>query len=254
MTSGASSPLTDRTALVTGAASGIGRAVAIALAGAGARVAVNHLHAASRADDVVATIRAANGIAHRYEADVTDTAAVTRMVKRAESDLGPLDILVACAGVIQEKPFLDTSDADWDFVVGTDLKGVFICCREVLRSMASRGRGTVINIASELGHLGRERYAPYCAAKAGVIGLTRSLAREFAPAIRVNAIAPGPIDTPMLSLDHMSPEILAREQAIPAGRVGRPEEIAATALFLASDAASFFYGQVLGPNGGAHMG
>lgn len=252
--SGATSPLGNRTALVTGAASGIGRAVAIALAGAGARVAVNHLRAPAQADAVVATILAAEGIAQPYEADVRDTTAVTRMVDRAESDLGPLDILVACAGVIQEKPFLDTSDADWDFVVGTDLKGVFICCREVLRGMASRGRGTVINIASELGHLGRERYAPYCAAKAGVIGLTRSLAREFAPAIRVNAIAPGPVDTPMLSLDHMSPEILAREQAIPAGRVGRPEEIAATVLFLASDAASFFYGQVLGPNGGAHMG
>jgi 3-oxoacyl-[acyl-carrier protein] reductase len=119
--------------------------------------------------------------------------------------------------------------------------------------MAARGRGTVINIASELGHLGRENYAPYCAAKAGVMGLTKSLAREFAPAIRVNAIAPGPVDTPMLSLAHMSAEVLAREQAIPAGRVGRPEEIAATAVFLASEAASFFHGQVLGPNGGAHM-
>ena len=112
----------------------------------------------------------------------------------------------------------------------------------------------VINVASELGFLGRAAYAPYCAAKAGVIGLTRSLAREFAPAIRVNAIAPGPVDTPMLSVEHMSPEVLESERAIPARRIGRPEEIAAAAVFLASENASFFDGQVLGPNGGAYMG
>ncbi|MFN8989608.1 MAG: SDR family NAD(P)-dependent oxidoreductase, partial [Betaproteobacteria bacterium] len=193
------------------------------------------------------------GRAMAFEADVTRSADVAAMVAAAESALGPLDILVCCAGVIQEKPLLSTTEADWDFVVDTDLKGVFICCREAMRGMASRGRGAVINIASELGHLGRENFAPYCAAKAGVMGLTKSLAREFAPAIRVNAIAPGPVDTPMLSLAHMSAEVLAREQAIPAGRVGRPGEIAATAVFLASEAASFFHGQVLGPNGGAHM-
>jgi 3-oxoacyl-[acyl-carrier protein] reductase len=240
-------------ALVTGAATGIGRAIALAFADAGASVAVNHLLAAVAAGAVAEEIRSRGGRAQAFEADVTDSAAVAAMVMAAEAALGPLDILVCCAGVIQEKPLLATTDADWDFVVGTDLKGVFICCREALRGMAARGRGTVINIASELGHLGRENYAPYCAAKAGVMGLTKSLAREFAPAIRVNAIAPGPVDTPMLSLEHMSPEVLEKEQAIPAGRVGRPEEIAAAAVFLASDAASFFHGQVLGPNGGAHM-
>jgi 3-oxoacyl-[acyl-carrier protein] reductase len=248
-----SGALAGRVALVTGAASGIGRAIALAFADAGASVAVNHLRAALAAETVANEIRSRGGRARAFEADVTDSAAVAAMLTAAESALGPLDILVCCAGVIQEKPLLATTDADWDFVVDTDLKGVFICCREALRGMAARGRGTVINIASELGHLGREHYAPYCAAKAGVMGLTKSLAREFAPAIRINAIAPGPVDTPMLSLDHMSPEVLAKEQAIPAGRVGRPEEIAAAAVFLASDAASFFHGQVLGPNGGAHM-
>lgn len=245
--------LTDRVTLVTGAATGIGRATALALAHAGATVAVGHLRQHALATEVVAAIAAIGGRAIACEADVSITADVESMVGRVERELGPIDIAVHAAGVIQERDFLDTSDADWDHVVGIDLKGVFICCRAVLARMAPRGRGCVVNIASELGHLGRARYAPYCAAKAGVIGLTKSLAREFAPAIRVNAIAPGPVDTPMLSLAHMSPEVLAAEQAIPAGRVGRPEEIAATAVFLASDAASFFHGQILGPNGGAHM-
>lgn len=245
--------LDGRVALVTGAATGIGRATALAFGRAGMRVAVGHLRQDALADEVVAAIRSSGGTAIAVEADVASSAEVGRMVRHVEADLGPLDVSVHSAGVIQEKPFLETTDEDWDFVVGVDLKGIFVCCRAVLAGMAARGRGSVINVASELGHLGRAQYAPYCAAKAGVMGLTRSLAREFAPAVRVNAIAPGPVDTPMLSLDHMSPEVFESERAIPAGRVGRPEEIAATALFLASDEASFFYGQVLGANGGASM-
>ena len=185
---------------------------------------------------------------------MTRAAAVADLVRETETAFGPIDILVNNAGVIQEKPFVETTEADWDFVVGTDLKGVFLCCRAVLPGMVARGSGCVINVASELGYLGRALYAPYCAAKAGVIGLTRSLAREFAPAIRVNAIAPGPIDTPMLSIEHMSAAMMREgERDIPARRVGTPDEIAGTALFLASDLASFYYGQVLSPNGGALM-
>ena len=242
-------PLAGRVALVTGAATGIGRAIALRLADAGARVALNHLGQQPAAEETAARA----GSMLPVEADVRSSEQVAAMVRKVEQSLGAIDILVNNAGVILEKPFLDLAEADWDFVVDTDLKAHFITCRAVLPGMVGRGRGTIINVASELGYLGRELYVPYCAAKAGVIGLTRSLAREFAPAIRVNAIAPGPVDTPMLSLENMSPLVLERERAIPAQRVGRPEEIAATALFLASDEASFFYGQVLGPNGGAFM-
>lgn len=246
--------LAGRNALVTGAATGIGRGVAIALADAGASVAVNHWKNTRLAEQVVAIIRTNGSESHAVDADVTDEAAVNRMFEWAEQKLGPIDIVVNCAGVLQEKPFLDTTLADWDFVVDTDLKGIFLCCRAALNHMVPRKRGSIVNIASELGHLGRSQCAPYCAAKAGVMGLTKSLAREFAPAIRVNAIAPGPVNTPMLSVHSMSAETIAKESEIPAARIGEPDEIAATAVFLASDAASFFYGQIVGPNGGAHMG
>jgi 3-oxoacyl-[acyl-carrier protein] reductase len=219
----------------------------------GARVAINHAGRADAAREVAAEAAAAGSPALVVEGDVRRHDQVAKVVAATESGLGPIGVLVNNAGVILEKPFLELTEADWDFVVDTNLKSMFVTCRAVLPGMVQRGRGVVINVASELGYLGRELYVPYCAAKAGVMGLTRALAREFAPAVRVNAIAPGPVDTPMLSPKHMSPEMLERERAIPAQRVGRPEEIAAAALFLASDQASFFYGQVLGPNGGAFM-
>jgi 3-oxoacyl-[acyl-carrier protein] reductase len=252
MTTGIS--LEGMTALVTGAATGIGSAIAESLAQAGARVAVNHLGCAGEAGELVSRIAATGGVAIALDADVTSPEQVKNMVDEVEDALGAIDILVNNAGVIVEKPFLETTEKDWDYVVDTDLKAVFLCCRAVLPSMQRRARGSVINVASELGIIGRELYAPYCAAKAGVIGLTRSLAREFAPHIRVNAIAPGPVNTPMLSLEHMSAEVLARELAIPSGRVGEPHEIAGTAVFLASELATFYYGQVLSPNGGAWIG
>jgi 3-oxoacyl-[acyl-carrier protein] reductase len=246
--------LEGKTALVTGAASGIGRAIAVALAAAGARVAVNHYGRAADARQVVKIIAAAGASAIEVEADVTKAARVERMVAKVRDALGPVDILVNNAGVLLEKPLLQTTDEDWDFVLDTDLKGVFLCSRAVLPAMVERGSGAVINVASELGVIGRADFSAYCAAKAGVIGLTRAMAREFAPAVRVNAIAPGPINTAMLSPESMSAEVLEKERAIPAARVGEPEEIAGTAVFLASSSASFYYGQVLSPNGGAWIG
>lgn len=242
--------LSGRRALVTGAATGIGRATALLLAQAGAHVVVNHLRQAEAAQAVVQAIESAGGQAMAIDADVSVDSEVQRLVAQA----GEVHILVNNAGIIQEKPFLDTTEADWDRMLGVDLKSVFLTSRAVLPGMVARGGGVIVNLASDLGILGRENYAPYCAAKAGVIGLTRSLAREFAPhGIRVNAIAPGPVNTAMVSLESMSAEWMEKELAIPQHRVAEPEEIAATALFLASDLSRFYCGQVLGPNGGSVM-
>lgn len=241
--------LHGKTALVTGAASGIGRAIAIALAQAGAMLIVNHFQRAAEAEQVAAEILASGGRAIVAEADVTDAIQVQRMVGAC----GGIGILVNNAGVILEKPFLDITEAEWGHVLNTDLKSVFQCCRAVLPGMLARGSGVIVNIASDLGYLGRSQYASYCAAKAGVIGLTRSLAREFAPAIRVNAVAPGPVNTAMLSPENMTQEWIEKEKDIPCRRFAEPDEIAASVLFLASDFARFYCGQVLGPNGGSVM-
>lgn len=246
-------PLAGQTALVTGAAQGIGRATAIALAEAGALVWINHLRQAEAAAALVAEIEAFGGRARTAQADVASPLQVDSLFEEVLA-AGPLDILVNNAGVILEKPFVDTDEDDWAHVLGVDLHGVYRCCRHALRHMQARRSGRIVNIASELGHLGRADYVAYCTAKAGVIGLTRSLAREFAPCIRINGVAPGPVDTPMVSAEHMSAEMIAKESDIPAGRLGRPEEIAAAVLFLVSPAASFFHGQMLGANGGAWMG
>lgn len=242
--------LRGKVVLVTGAGSGIGRAMALAFAAAGASVRVNDLSEAAAAATVEA-IRAQGGTAHAAPADVTSAAAVTAMVEAIVAAEGRLDCLVNNAAIIQVKPFLELEEDDWDQVLTTNLKSVFLTCRAVLPQMQEQGSGVVINLASELAYLGRALYAPYTAAKGGVIALTRSLAREFAPAIRVNGIAPGPVDTPMLRSEMAL--TAADETGIPAGRLGRPEEIAATAVFLASDAAGFFYGEIISPNGGALM-
>jgi 3-oxoacyl-[acyl-carrier protein] reductase len=245
--------LAGRTALVTGAATGIGRATALAFAAAGASVVVNHLGTTSQAQALVQEIQTLGVKAWAFEADVSLSLDVNRMADWVQRDVGVIDILVNNAGIIAEIPFLETTEADWDRMLGTDLKSVFLMSRAFLPSMVQLGRGVIINIASDLALLGRAQFAPYCAAKAGVIGLTRSLAREFSPDIRINAIAPGPVNTVMVSLDAMSAECMAKEKDIPQQRIAEPEEIAATALFLASDLSRFYCGQVLGPNGGSVM-
>jgi 3-oxoacyl-[acyl-carrier protein] reductase len=188
-----------------------------------------------------------------FDADVTRAAEVARMIGAVEGALGPIDVLVNNAGIILEKPLTETAEEEWDRLLTVDLKSVFLVTRAVLPGMQAQGRGAIVNIASDLGILGRANFTAYCAAKAGVIGLTRALAREVAPHIRVNAVAPGAVNTSMVSPELMSAESLAQELAVPQGRIAEPHEIAASVVFLASDLARFYCGQVLGPNGGSVM-
>lgn len=249
----APSTLQGRVALVTGAATGIGRATALALAQAGAAVAVNHLQQAAAAAALVRELQALGVPAAAFEADVTRAADIAHMLAGVEAELGPVDVLVNNAGIILEKPLVQTSEDEWDRLLAVDLKSVFLLSRAVLPGMQARQRGVIVNIASDLGILGRANFTAYCAAKAGVIGLTRALARECAPHIRVNAVAPGAVNTAMVSPELMSPASLAQELSVPQARIAEPQELAATVVFLASDLARFYCGQVLGPNGGSVM-
>jgi 3-oxoacyl-[acyl-carrier protein] reductase len=245
--------LVGKTALVTGGASGIGRAIAIAFAAEGCHVAIADRAARDRIDAVVDAITAAGGEAFGLSTDVAEEAQVLPLFAAAAPRLGSLDILVNNAGILIEKPLLETTAADFDRLIGVNLRGAFLVGREALRIMVRQGSGRVINIASELAYLGRENCSIYCASKGGILSMTRSWAREFAPAILVNAIAPGPTDTPMLGPESTPPETLAKEFENPLGRIARPEEIAAAAVFLAGPGASFMTGQCISPNGGAAM-
>ena len=242
--------LAGRRALVTGGASGIGRAIALALAKEGAALAIVDLADAAQS---VTAIEQAGGRAFALRADIADELQVVALFAEAVPRLGGLDILVNCAGILFEKPLLETSAADFDRLIAVNLRGSFLVGREALRVMARERRGRVINIASELAYLGCERMSVYCASKGAVVSLTRSWAREFAPDILVNAIAPGPTDTPMLTTEFMEAATVASSGNVPLGRIGRPEEIAAAAVFLASPANSYMTGQCISPNGGAVM-
>jgi 3-oxoacyl-[acyl-carrier protein] reductase len=245
--------LAGQRALVTGAASGIGRAIAIAYAEAGAHVALVDRGEDAKLDTVVKTIERAGGKSFARRTDLAEEAQILALFAEAMPRLGGLDILVNCAGVLFEKPLLDTTAEDFDRLMAVNLRGTFLAGREALRVMVRQRCGRVINVASELAYLGRAQFSAYCASKGAVVSLTRSWAREFAPDILVNAIAPGPVNTPLLDLESMSAETRAKEADIPLGRIGRAEEIAAAALFLADPANSFMTGQCISPNGGAVM-
>jgi len=243
--------LGGKRALVTGAASGIGRAIAIALAGEGARVVLADL---ASCDDTEAAIRTTNGDAISIHADISEEPEVLQLLAKVDARLGGLDVLVNNAGIIIEKPLLDTTAEDFDRLMAVNLRGVFLVGREAIRLMMRQEvGGRVINVASELAYLGRANASVYCASKGGVVSMTRAWAREFAPAILVNTLAPGPTDTPMLTGGSTSPETLAEEGDNPLGRIARPAEIAAAAVFLAGPGATFITGQCLSPNGGAAM-
>ncbi|HEX3216864.1 MAG TPA: 3-oxoacyl-ACP reductase family protein [Aestuariivirgaceae bacterium] len=245
--------LAGKSAIVTGAASGIGRAIAVALSQEGCSLCLVDRAPLDKITAVVDAIAAAGGSALAVQADVADEGQVISAVANAASQLGNIDIVVNNAGILIEKPLLETTAGDFDAVIAVNLKGSFLVGREALRHMVKQRSGRVINIASELAYLGRANTSIYCASKGGIISMTRSWAREFAPDILVNAIAPGPTDTAMLEADSTAPETLAKETDIPLGRIAQPEEIAGAAVFLAGPGATFITGQCISPNGGAVM-
>ena len=246
--------LRDRVVLVTGSSRGIGAEVAIRAAGEGATVAGHYRSDRASAQRTVETVREAGADADCFEADVADGADAVRLIERVIERFGRIDGLVHNAGLTQVGPFLEIDPAEWDAVIATDLSGAFHTCRAVLPSMVERGSGSIVNVASRLGQIGVAETAAYSAAKAGLIGLTRSLAREFGPkGIRINAIAPGVTITDMTTdlVDSEEGRRRLRDSAL--GRFGRADEVAEAVVFLLSDRASLFLGQTLNPNAGGYM-
>lgn len=231
-------PFHGKRALVTGAASGIGRATAIALREAGATVLGLDLEASE--DDIPI-----------LACDLANEADIIAAVGQGARRIGGYDILVNNAGILQEASLDAISLAHVDRMFAVNVRGVILATREVLPHLPDGGR--IINIASELAYLGRAGASVYCATKAALLGLTRSWARELAPRILVNAVAPGPTDTPLLGFDALTESQRALETTHPLGRIGRPAEIASAVVFLAGPGATFFTGQCLGANGGAAM-
>jgi 3-oxoacyl-[acyl-carrier protein] reductase len=246
--------LADRVVLVTGSSRGIGAEIAVKAAAEGARVAVHYRHSAAAALATVARAREHGVAAERFAADLGDGRQAEELVLRAIERFGRVDALVNNAGRTLVGPFLETEPAVWDEVIRTDLTAAFHTCRAVLPSMVERGSGTIVNIASRLAQIGVAETAAYSAAKAGLIGLTRALAREFGPlGIRVNAVAPGVTVTDMTTDLVESEEGRRRLRDMALGRFGRADEVADAVIFLLSDASSLFLGQTLNPNSGGYM-
>ena len=245
----ATGSLENRNILVTGAFRGIGAACAQSLAREGARVACVDIH---KPDDIVSRLADGDRKHLSLACDVSDEISVMSMFRTLDRGFGGIDTLVHCAGVIHERPLLETTTEDFDRVIGINLRGSFLVGRETIRRMQGR-EGRVILMASDLAYLGRETLSSYVASKHGVLGLARCWAAEFAPRILVNAICPGPVDTAMLDIEHRTPEWRARELEIPLQRFGRPEEIAEMAVFLAGPRTGFVTGQGFGVNGGSVM-
>ena len=239
-----------KTALVTGASRGIGAAIAIKLAKQGFTVAVNYLHSEARAEDVVRSIRLNGGKAAIFHADVSDKTQVDAMVGRIEAQFGGIDVLINNAGIAQQKLFTDITAEDFNRMLSVNLCGMFYCAQAVLPHMIHQKTGNILNISSIWGITGASCEVHYSAAKAGVIGFTKALAKELGPSgIRVNCIAPGVIATEMNgALDEQT--LAALKEETPLGTLGSAEDIALAAAFLVSDNAGFITGQILSPNGG----
>ena len=245
--------LDGRIAVVTGAASGIGKGIATAFAREGADVVVADLVAEDAAGEVLGAVRAAGREVLFVRTDVSDEASVRAMADAALARFGRVDVLVNNAGIFTESLLAEMPVADWDRVVNTNLRGTFLCTRFLIGQMLEREDGVIINIASQLGQIGGASVAHYSASKAGVIGLTKALAREVSTrGVRVNAIAPGPILTPLM--DAETEEWRSAKLAeLPIGRFGEVSEVTPTAVLLASADGSYYVGQTLSPNGGDAM-
>jgi 3-oxoacyl-[acyl-carrier protein] reductase len=243
-----------RAALVTGATGGIGKAVATALSMRALGVVLHHYNDAQAAEQLAYNLASRGSQTYVTEANITEWEQVSHMVHQVETDFAPIDILVNCAGVMIEESFPDSTLSTWNQTIATNLTGTFLACRHVASYMLSRGKGIIVNISSQTAFRGAPKAAAYCASKGGIVALTHALARELGPAIRVNAVAPGPIDTPMIS-PYASGEWQAHRTAhMVDQRIGTPDEVAAAVMFLASDGATYVHGQCLHVDGGGIMG
>ncbi|MDT5267616.1 MAG: 3-oxoacyl-[acyl-carrier protein] reductase [Mycobacterium sp.] len=245
--------LTDKVAIVTGGARGIGGQIAMAFAAEGADVVIADVLDEAAAEPVLASIAESGRRALFVHTNVADEQQVRAMVDTAVAEFGRVDILVNNAGTFSEHGCEDLSVEEFDRVVGVNLRGSFMCSRFVITGMLERKSGVIINVASQLGQIGGLDMVHYCASKAGIIGMTKAMAREVATrGVRVNAIAPGPIGTEMMAEE--SEEWAARKLSeLPMARFGEVDEVAPTAVFLASDDSSYYVGQTLCPNGGDVM-
>lgn len=245
--------LDGKTALVTGASRGIGRAIALRLASEGARVAINYAGNTAKAEEVKAEIEKNGGQAIMVQADVSDSAAVEAMVNSVVESFGQIDILVNNAGITRDGLMMRMKEEDFDAVINTNLKGVFTCTKLVSKLMMKKRSGRIINMASVVGLMGNAGQTNYAAAKAGVIGFSKSAAKELAArGITVNVVAPGFIDTDMTAaMTDKAKEMTLT--GIPLGRMGKPEDVASAVAFLASDNASYITGQIINVDGGMVM-
>jgi 3-oxoacyl-[acyl-carrier protein] reductase len=244
---------TGKSVLVTGSSSGIGAAIAQEFAGNGAKVAIHYRGNSRGAEEVAAGIREAGGLCELFQADVSQTEQAANLVKQVQESLGGLDILVNNAGTTRDTLLLSMSEEEWDSVITTNLKSVYAVTRAAVRGMLRKRWGRIINISSVVGLSGQAGQTNYAASKAGIIGFTKSLAREVASRnITVNAVAPGFIPTALTQVltEEMQQEII---RTTPLGRMGTPDEIAWAVAFLAADRSSFITGQVLTVDGGLVM-